>query len=172
MTDDIDCGIIWQDNESLSTHLFFILIAEQYGSKGDGQNMQISTLITAFLVLGLLMNCGCSYKSPIPIDLPESEMDDYARGVRDGERYALRFDSNIWITSGCFFSLLAVGAAWGTTPTPPEHVILGKSQEYVSGYNEAFQNKSRVKNTNYAWIGCFISGGIALAVYRGLQGIL
>ena len=119
----------------------------------------LSRLTCIIAVALLMLQLGCSYKSPVPVDVSEPEMDDYTRGLLDGD-----FDAHgnqVWILSGCALSALGPIVAWGEMPNPREHALLGKSQDYVRGYTYAYQNKSRVKNTNYAWkgfgIGCFFN---------------
>ncbi len=124
-------------------------------------------LILAVLILGALLCliCGCSFKSPVPAGLPESEMDDYAEGLRDGERDA--HGNEEWMIWGCLLCPFGPAISWSVSvyQKPPVYGFLGKSQDYVKGYTEAYQQKSAVKNTNYAWKGCAIGGGMWLVAY-------
>jgi hypothetical protein len=81
----------------------------------------------------------------------------YSQGKIDGERSA---KGNImWVPGGAVFTFLAIGYAYLSKPSPPTHALVGKSAEYVLGFTDGYQNKSRTLNTRYACLGCAASYG-------------
>jgi len=127
--------------------------------------VMLSRLGCIILISALMLQNGCSsYKSPVPVDLPIEEMDDYTKGLLDGEKDAHGYKG--WMYVGCLWSILGGILAWNYEPTPPVHTLKDKSQDYVRGYTEGYQNKSRAKNTEYALRGCGCTAGImALLLY-------
>jgi hypothetical protein len=90
----------------------------------------------------------------------------YSQGKIDGERSA---KGNImWVPGGAVFTFLAIGYAYLSKPSPPTHALVGKSAEYVLGFTDGYQNKSRTLNTRYACLGCAASYGcLYLLVIQG-----
>jgi hypothetical protein len=81
----------------------------------------------------------------------------FAQGKIDGENSA---KGNImWVPGGAVFSWLAIGYAYLNKPTPPTYALVGKSSEYIMGFTEGYQNKSRTLNTRYACLGCAATYG-------------
>jgi hypothetical protein len=81
----------------------------------------------------------------------------YAQGKIDGENSA---KGNImWVPGGAVFTWLAIGYAYLNKPTPPTYALVGKSSEYIMGFTEGYQNKTRNLNTRYACLGCAATYG-------------
>jgi hypothetical protein len=83
-----------------------------------------------------------------PILWAQEELSDYALGKLDGERDAK--GNPLWFLAGFGCGIFGVGAAYLIKPEPPAHALMGKSSEYVLGYTEGYQNKSRTQNAMYA----------------------
>ena len=80
---------------------------------------------------------------------------DYSQGLFAGERNATGNSS--WFFAGVIFGPLGVAAAYVVKPNPPGHSLMGKHLDYVLGYTEGYRNKSRGKNTLYAFRGLLFS---------------
>jgi len=120
-------------------------------------------IVMCFLAVVLTLASGCSYKSPVPAGIPESEMDDYTKGLLDGERDAN--GSRRWVLVGCLSGVYGPFLTWALSNShPPPQALLGMSEDYVKGYIEAYQKKSRVKNTNYTWIGFIVATAVVISL--------
>ena len=76
----------------------------------------------------------------------------FSEGKLDGERTAK--GNVLWVPGGAVFTLLAIGYAYFSTPSPPTYALVGKSAEYVIGFTEGYQSRTRTLNTRYACLGC------------------
>lgn len=75
----------------------------------------------------------------------------FVQGKIDGARDAK--GNALWLIAGVGCGVFGVGAAYFTKPSPPTQMLIGKSRDYVMGYTEGFQGKSRETNTGYACAG-------------------
>ena len=75
-------------------------------------------------------------------------VNDYLQGKADGEMDAK--GNPAWILGGALCGIFGVAGAYFIKPSPPTESLIGKSAEYVMGYTEGYQNKSRQKNAAYA----------------------
>jgi hypothetical protein len=98
---------------------------------------------------------------------------DYLQGRTDGERDAK--GNPLWVLAGLagtgcclLIGCAGIGAAYLLPPSPPAHVLIGKSPEYVLGYTEGYQSKAKVENTMYAAIGCAAAAVINLIINLAL----
>jgi hypothetical protein len=73
---------------------------------------------------------------------------DYLQGKADGEMDAK--GNPAWILGGALCGIFGVAGAYFIKPSPPTEALIGKSAEYVMGYTEGYQDKSRKKNAAYA----------------------
>jgi hypothetical protein len=89
---------------------------------------------------------------------------NFVQGKMDGARDAR--GNALWIIAGVGCGILGVGAAYLTKPSPPLDQLAGKSQEYVMGYTEGYQNKAKDINTGYACAGWGSWVLIYLATYN------
>ena len=100
-------------------------------------------------------------------------MDDYTKGMLDGEKVAIGNDA--WILNGFILPGFAAIHARIHKPTPPKYVqqfLLGKSQDYIKGFTETYQSKSRIENANKALIGSglfFCIGTLVAVVLLGMM---
>jgi hypothetical protein len=96
--------------------------------------------------------------------IAQDAMTTFAQGKMDGEQDAT--GNALWILAGAGCGIFGVGFAYFNKPSPPAHALVGKSAEYVLGYTESYQNKSRNKNVGYA------CGGWAafIAIYAAAGG--
>ena len=76
----------------------------------------------------------------------------FSEGKLDGERAAK--GNVLWVPGGAVFTFLAIGYAYFSTPSPPTYALVGKSAEYVIGFTEGYQSRTRTVNARYACIGC------------------
>jgi len=97
--------------------------------------------LTSFLLIILMLS------TPI-ISIAQTMGNDYLQGKMQGELDAK--GNPLWIIAGLGCGIFGVGAAYFTKPSPPSMAIMGKSTEYILGYTEGYQNKSRNTNTGYA----------------------
>jgi len=65
-----------------------------------------------------------------------------------------------WVLGGFLCGVFGVGGAYFIEPSPPVHMLMGKSSEYVMGFTEGYKKEAKKKNVQYASIGCL--GGLAL----------
>lgn len=77
--------------------------------------------------------------------------DDYAQGKIAGE--ADGKGNALWFIAGLGCGILGFGAALLITPEPPTQALVGKSSNYVLGYNEGYKKKAKGQNALYAGIG-------------------
>jgi len=107
------------------------------------------------------------------ISIPElsfaQQQENYLQGKLDGERDAK--GNPLWIIAGLsgtgcclLFGIAGIGAAYLIPPSPPTYTLLGKPSEYIIGYTEGYENKSKMKNTKWATIGCLSAGIINLII--------
>ena len=76
----------------------------------------------------------------------------FAQGKMDGERDAK--GNFLWFLAGAGCGVFGVGYVYFMDePKPASHMFMGKSQEYVLGYTEGYQNKSKKTNMQYACAG-------------------
>ncbi|MCF7911334.1 MAG: hypothetical protein K9M99_02310 [Candidatus Cloacimonetes bacterium] len=94
----------------------------------------------------------------------QSAEQTYAQGQLDGKRDAK--GNPLWILAGCGCGLFGVLGAILIKPNPPAQKLIGKSNDYVLGYTEAYKKAASGKNTGYAFggwaaylIAYFASGG-------------
>lgn len=107
-------------------------------------------LFCLFLIFVIVLCSSCAYRRP-PIP-PQVTMDsDYVAGLHQGEKDAVGKPD--WAIAGIFLGPLGAGIAYGYEPRPPIDALVGKSQEYVMAYEEAYILKTRSENTNYAFTG-------------------
>ena len=86
--------------------------------------------------------------------IAQQEGNDYFQGKMIGEQAAK--GNPLWILAGVGCGIFGAGAAYFTKPNPPSQALLGKSPEYIMGFTEGYQKKSRSINTGYAcggWAG-------------------
>lgn len=88
------------------------------------------------------------FATPISSLLAQEGLGDFAQGKLDGERDAK--GNPIWFLAGVGCGIIGVGIAYLVKPSPPAAALIGKSSEYVLGYTDGYQNKSRSKNATYA----------------------
>lgn len=99
--------------------------------------------------------------SPL-LALPQES--EYFQGKTDGERDAEATDVGFgWLLLGC-----VGGVLWAyilEPDVPSAQTLVGKSSEYVAGYNEGYKAKIRSKRVKQAFIGCVVSGVAYCALY-------
>ena len=100
-----------------------------------------------FMILGMALAVMAA-----PTLMQASEMDNARMAA---ERDA-KSDVNamLWLGAGCLFGPIGIGAAYVIVPSPPASRLLGKSNEYVAGYTDMYEDAARSIQVNKAMIGC------------------
>ena len=81
---------------------------------------------------------------------------DYMEGLMQGE---IEAQGNArWIAGGFCCGVTGILGAYIFEPSPPAHLLMGKSTEYVMGFTEGYKTESKKKNAQYAGIGCLGCG--------------
>jgi hypothetical protein len=99
--------------------------------------------------------------------------DDYTQGKIDGENEGKKQKFSIgWYAAGCIGSGLGVLIAYAVEPSyPGADKLMGKSQNYVAGYNQGYKSTVRKGHVYTAASGCLSSAVIAIGV-NALSGSL
>ena len=97
-------------------------------------------LISVFLITVMVL-------TPILVTAQEVEQ-TYAQGKMDGERDAK--GNFLWFFAGVGCGVFGAGIAYFAKSSPPAQKLIGKTSDYVLGYTEGYQNKSRNKNVGFA----------------------
>ena len=83
---------------------------------------------------------------------------DYMEGLMQGE---IEAQGNAgWIAGGFCCGVTGILGAYIFEPSPPAHLLMGKSTEYVMGFTEGYKTESKKRNAQYAGIGCIGCGAI------------
>ena len=98
--------------------------------------------------------------------LAQQATNDYLQGKQDGERDAQ--GNGNWFFAGCLGGLVGVLIAYVVEPSVPTEQLMGKSIEYVRGYEEGYKNKTKSKNATKALNGCLTSGAVEVVFYTVL----
>jgi hypothetical protein len=101
------------------------------------------------LIASLSIAIFCVFRLAVPALAQVA--DECWQGKADGERDAK--GNPLWILAGLGCGIFGAGAAYLAKPSPPTYALMGKSSQYVLCYTEAYQSKSRWKNTGYAFLG-------------------
>ena len=105
------------------------------------KNSKLLKLISMVLIVLMV-------STPMMLLAQEEQEDTFFQGKLDGERDAK--GNGLWALAGCACGIFGVAAAYLIKPTPPAAALIGRSSEYIMGYTEGYQNKSRNKNAMYA----------------------
>lgn len=113
------------------------------------------------LTLGLIMSfmlAGSGWAQAIK-DTTGSVMTEAEQAAADA-KYDARQDASgaLWLTCGFTTLCLGVGAAYVSHPGPRLDRLEGKSATYVDTYVASYRSKRHSLQTNYAMVGCMISG--------------
>jgi hypothetical protein len=92
----------------------------------------------------------------------EARSEDYIQGRTDGEKDAR--GRGIWILSGLFLGPIGLILPWVTTPQVPATSLVGKSADYLEGYQDGYVSKVRPKNFLYSLAGFGITAATAAVV--------
>jgi hypothetical protein len=99
-----------------------------------------------------------------PILWAQEEMSDYMQGKIDGERDGKAAGAGAgWFLLGCLG-----GVMWAyilEPDVPPAAALVGKSSEYVMGYNEGYKKAVRNNRVKMAFYGCITSGVAYCVLY-------
>jgi hypothetical protein len=90
--------------------------------------------------------------APVPPQAPQvSSQNDFLKGKIDGEQEGKSVSTGIWMLVGCVSPLWA----YVMEPEPPSSAaLMGKSMEYIQGFNEGYKKVVKGNRTKNAWIGC------------------
>ena len=94
--------------------------------------------------------------------LAQQATNDYLQGKQDGERDAQ--GNGNWFFAGCL-GLVGVLIAYVVEPSVPTEQLMGKSPEYVRGYEEGYKRKTKSKNATKAVYGCLTLGCVEVVLY-------
>ena len=75
----------------------------------------------------------------------------FTEGLMQGQMMAQ--GNAAWVVGGFCCGIFGVGGAFLIEPSPPAHMLMGKSNEYVMGFTEGYKSESKKKNIQYAGIG-------------------
>lgn len=89
-------------------------------------------------------------------------VETYDQGKIDGEHDAKGHSA--WILAGFGCGIIGAGVAYFKKPNPPAELLIGRSEEYIWGYIDGYQNKGRTKNLNYACGGWLVAALVILAI--------
>jgi len=105
----------------------------------------------------------------VQVNVPQvvTSSSDYAEGRMAGESAAT--GSFLWFFAGFCCGCLGVGACYlFDKPTPPSSAFIGRSGDFVTGFNDGYRGKKKNRDAMMAWIGCGVSviaGIIYSAIY-------
>lgn len=101
--------------------------------------------------------------------LAQQTENEYFKGKIDGENAGKGVGASIlWYFAGCFLGLIGIVLAYVVEPDVPSGTLLGKSPEYVMGYNEGYKKAVKGKQVKSAAFGLLTT----LVVYCGFYVIL
>ena len=90
--------------------------------------------------------------APLPVYSQDINGGTYMEGLMQGQMMA---EGNAgWILGGFCCCIFGIGGAYLIEPSPPMHMLMGKSTEYVMGFTQGYKDESKKKNTQYAAVGC------------------
>ena len=90
--------------------------------------------------------------APLPVYSQDINGGTYMEGLMQGQMMA---EGNAgWILGGFCCGIFGIGGAYLIEPSPPMHMLMGKSTEYVMGFTQGYKDESKKKNTQYAAVGC------------------
>ena len=109
-----------------------------------------NTLVTKSMVVLIAMSI---IATPIPAYSQETNTNGgtFTEGLMEGQMMAN--GNATWVVGGFCCGIFGVGGAYLLPPSPPVHMLIGKSAEYVMGFTEGYKNESKKKNAQYAGIG-------------------
>jgi hypothetical protein len=98
----------------------------------------------------------------LPLMAQQPSDGGYAQGRVDGQRDG--HGNAVWGLAGCLLDWIGILVAYLVAPSVPGTALMGKSPEYIQGYTEAYQSKSKLQNAEWAAGGCVIGtiGWVAL----------
>ena len=86
----------------------------------------------------------------------KTQLQAIADAKKDAERL---INDTIWRVTGCFGSILGIGAAFVYEPALPASAFIGKTPEYVAYYTDEFRRKTQDLQIYHASTGC-VSGAV------------
>ena len=114
------------------------------------------------LALAILM-----FGTPVLAQQTQGTTNDYMQGKMDGERAGKSAGAGVgWFLLGCVGGVLWAYILEPDVPVAPN--VMGKSPEYVMGYNEGYKKAARSEHVKMAFYGCIASG----LAYCGLYFLL
>lgn len=82
----------------------------------------------------------------------------WGTGYAEGQMSGKAAGKGAWYFAGCLFGIVGVAIAYVVTPSPSPTAIMGKSTEYVLGYNDGFKKAAAKKNATSACYGLATTG--------------
>ncbi|MCX7820696.1 MAG: hypothetical protein N2258_03375 [Brevinematales bacterium] len=101
----------------------------------------------------------------------EIDISDYEKGKMSGKEKAKSYNSIGYFMMGCLLNWAGFFIALGVDPIAPTDELIGKSDEYITGYMEMYKKEVKAKNISGALVGSLIStgviivGGVILVIY-------
>ena len=113
-------------------------------------NSSIKKSLTMLIVMSILV-------APISIYSQDTaKAGTFTEGMMQGQ---MAGSGNAgWMLGGFLCGIFGVGGAYFVEPSPPIHLLMGKSTDYVMGFTEGYKKETKKKNVQYASIGCL--GGV------------
>jgi hypothetical protein len=102
----------------------------------------------------------------VQVNVPQvvTSSSDYAEGRMAGESAAT--GSFLWFFAGFCCGCLGVGACYlFDKPTPPSSAFIGRSGDFVTGFNDGYRAKKKNRDAMMAWIGCGVAAVLNVIVY-------
>ncbi len=111
------------------------------------------------LTLAILM-----FVTPLLAQQTQNSISDFMQGKIDGERAAKSTGAGFgWFLLGC-----VGGVLWAyilEPDVPGAEALMGKSPEYVMGYDEGYKKGAKSARVKMAFYGCIASGVAYCALY-------
>jgi hypothetical protein len=95
--------------------------------------------------------------------IKDEDKGTFSQGKMDGERDGKAAGAGAgWYFIGCASPMWAYVLE---PDVPSAGALMGKSSEYIQGYNEGYKKKVRGERTKKAWYGCIAGGVIYCGIY-------
>ncbi|MBD3274242.1 MAG: hypothetical protein GF372_02970 [Candidatus Marinimicrobia bacterium] len=106
-------------------------------------------------LVGRLKTCIASLMAVILFLYPVMIQAQDAQQARIAGMEAAEGDTNgtLWFGAGCLVGIIGVGAAYLYEPNPPAADLVGKSQDYVASYTDAYADEAQTIQQKNAWYG-------------------
>ena len=91
-----------------------------------------------------------------------SPQGEYLKGKVDGEQEGKSESQAIWFLFGCSSPIWAYVSE---PDAPSAAALIGKSSEYIMGYNEGYKKSVKANRIKQSWTGCIVGGTLYCVCY-------